>query len=393
MVDKILVVDDEIDTLRLVGLMLERQGYEIVAAENGTKALDMIKRENPNLILLDVMMPDMDGFEVARKIRDEETYSDTPIIMFTAKSRVEDKITGLESGADVYLTKPTQPRELFAQIKVLLARSKKSLTSPLPVNKKRGFLIGVVAAKGGLGVSTTAINLGISIYRFTSQNSLVADFNPGRGDISWELGYTAQTGLSKLLDSQFSQITPEMIAKQLVTHNSGIKLLLSSQSPKEAGQIFQVENIKEIASGLPQVAQWIIMDLGSNLFPATQTLSRLCDLLIVALSPNPGIIYQTRALLGDLISLGVDENRILPILISKVRSPHQLNIHQAENQLGIKIASILSPNPELAYQASISNQPIVLQQADSEIALQFINLAKLVTSKNPLWTPDESSPE
>ena len=391
MVDKILVVDDEIDTLRLVGLMLERQGYQIVAAENGEKALDIMHRENPNLILLDVMMPEIDGFEVARKIREDENYSDTPIIMFTAKSRLEDKITGLESGADVYLTKPTQPRELFAQIKVLLARSKKSLTTPLPINKKRGFLVGIIAAKGGLGVSTTAINLGITIYRYTNQNSLVTDFNPGRGDISWDLGYTAQTGLSKLLDLPFSHITPEMIANQLVIHNSGVKLLLSSQSPKEAGQIFEVENIKEIASKLPQVAQWIVMDLGSNLFPATQTLARLCDSLLVVLSPSPGTINQTRALLGDLVSIGVEENRILPVLINKVPASHQLNIHQTENQLGYKISSILTPTSELAYQASLTNQPMVLQQANSEIAQQFYKLTKIITAKNPQWAPDEIS--
>jgi CheY-like chemotaxis protein/MinD-like ATPase involved in chromosome partitioning or flagellar assembly len=369
--------------------MLERQGYQIVAAENGEKALEIMRRENPNLVLLDVMMPDMDGFEVARKIRNDEKYNNIPIIMFTAKSRVEDKITGLESGADVYLTKPTQPRELFAQIKVLLARSKKSITTPLPINNKRGFLVGVIAAKGGLGVSSTVINLGITVFKYTNQDSLVVDFYPGRGDISWELGYTAQTGLSKLLDSQISQITPEIIANQLVIHDSGIKLLLSSQSPKEAGQIFEVENLKEIASKLPQVSRWIIMDLGSNLFPATQSLAKLCDILVVVLSPNPGIIYQTRALMGDLLSLGVGESRILPIMINKVRSPQQLNIHQTENQLGYKIESILSPAPELAYQASISNQPIVLQQSDSEISQQFINLAKLITSKNPQWNPDE----
>jgi DNA-binding response OmpR family regulator len=382
MVDKILIVDDEIDTLRLVGLMLERQGYQIVAAENGEKALDVMQREKPDLVLLDVMMPGIDGNEIARRIRQDKDFSDTPIIMFTAKSQVEDKVAGLESGADVYLTKPTQPRELFAQVKVLLARSKKSLTTPLPRNINRGSLIGVIAAKGGQGVSTTAINLGITIHRLTNQDTLIADFHPGRGDISWELGYTAQNGLSNLLDLKLSAITPEIIAKQLAVHDSGVKLLLSTQSPKEAGQLTRVEHIKEIANKLPYVAQWILMDLGSTLFPSTQTLTRLCDTLIVVLSPNPTIIKQTKTLIGDLISIGVGEKLILPILINRVRSSQQLNIEQVENEFGHRIGSVFTPAPELAYQASISFTPMVVQQANNITSQQFTKLAEIITAKN-----------
>ena len=103
MSEKILVVDDDIDTLRLVGLMLQRQGYQVVAASNGNQALIMAQSENPDLVLLDVMMPDMDGYEVARRLRANPSTNSTPIIMFTAKSQVDDKIMGFESGVDDYL--------------------------------------------------------------------------------------------------------------------------------------------------------------------------------------------------------------------------------------------------------------------------------------------------
>ncbi|HEX9028601.1 MAG TPA: response regulator, partial [Anaerolineales bacterium] len=126
MAEKILVVDDDLDTLRLVGLMLQRQGYEIVAANNGHQALAMAQNERPDLILLDVMMPDLDGVEVTRRLRMDPGTKDLPIIMFTAKTQMEDKLLGFEAGVDDYLTKPTQPRELFAHIKAVLARAGKS---------------------------------------------------------------------------------------------------------------------------------------------------------------------------------------------------------------------------------------------------------------------------
>jgi len=382
MADKILIVDDEIDTLRLVGLMLERQGYNIVAAEGGKQALEVMKREKPDLVLLDVMMPDLDGFEVAKQIRGDKQLEDTPIIMFTAKTQVEDKVTGLESGADVYLTKPTQPRELFAQVKVLLARSRKSLTKPLPRTVSRGHLFGILGAKGGIGVTTTVINLGIMIHRVTNQKVLVADFHLGSGNISWDLGYHAQTGLNRLLDYDPSSITPESVAEETIEHESGIKLLLSSQSPKEAVQIMEVEKIKTIAGKLPFIADWTIMDLGSSLLPSTQSLTKLCDDLIVVVEPTPINIKQTRVLIDDLITLGVEDVRIKAVLVNRVRSAIQLNYEQVENELGHKILCLFTPAPELAFQSTVANVPMVVHQASNITAQQFEKLAVKITAQN-----------
>lgn len=392
MVYKILVVDDEIDTLRLVGLMLERQGYEIAAAKSGVQALKTIQTEKPDLILLDVVMPDMDGFEVAKRLREDDEFYDIPIVMFTAKAQVDDKITGLESGADVYLTKPTQPRELFTQIKVLLDRSKKVKTTPLPKDGKRGFSIGIIAAKGGLGVSTTVINLGVSLHRATNQKTLVVDLQPGRGDISWELGFTAQVGISDLIEIQPSLITNEIIDDHVVIHNSGIHLLLASQSPKEADQIYQSDAFREIINRLPYLARWVISDLGSILLPTTQTATKLCDILLVVISPEPLVVQQTAALLGDLMSIGIEEQRLVPILVNRFESSPPLTLQQVENQLGYPISAVLTPATELAQQASMSNNPMVIQQPNSVTTKQYMKLTEMIAARNPQWKSHETSP-
>lgn len=379
MTEKILIVDDDFDTLRLVGLMLERQGYSIVAAENGQQALQALGKEKPDLVLLDVMMPGMDGYEVARRIRKDSELGDIPIIMFTAKTQVEDKVTGLESGVDVYLTKPTQPRELFAQVKVLLARAKKTITTPLPKETQRGYMIGVIAAKGGVGVSSLAINLGITLYRMTNNESLVVDFHPGSGDISWNLGYSSQGGLNRLLAVESSAMTPEIIENEIIIHDSGVRLLLASQSPKEAVQLTEVAKLKTIASRLPFIAKWVVLDLGSYLLPATQSLIKLCDEVLIAVEPTPTNVKQTKALIDDLASLGVSEGRLRIVLINRIRSSVQLNMKQVENDIGFKITTVFTPAPELAFQASISNMPMVFQQAGSITAQQYEKLAATIS--------------
>src|ERR1043165_9190927 len=158
MSEKILIIDDDLDTLRLVGLMLQRQGYQISAATNGQQGLDKAFDEHPDLILLDVMMPDMDGYEVTRRLRQNPFTVNTPILMFTAKSQLNDKVVGFEVGANDYLTKPTHPSELQARVKTLLARAEKKSSAPVNQDGNRGYTIGILASRGGLGTSTLAVN-------------------------------------------------------------------------------------------------------------------------------------------------------------------------------------------------------------------------------------------
>ncbi len=117
---KIMVVDDEKNILELVKLYLEREGYQVDTASRGSEALPKMNALNPDLVILDLMLPDTDGFEICRQIRKK---SNVPIIMLTARKEDVDKIIGLEMGADDYLTKPFNPRELIARIKAILRRS------------------------------------------------------------------------------------------------------------------------------------------------------------------------------------------------------------------------------------------------------------------------------
>jgi len=116
---RVLVVDDDAKTVELVKLYLNRDGYRVLAAYDGAEALRLARERRPDLIVLDLMLPGMDGLEVCRTLRDE---SDVPIIMLTARTTDEDKLAGLSLGADDYVTKPFSPRELAARVRAVLRR-------------------------------------------------------------------------------------------------------------------------------------------------------------------------------------------------------------------------------------------------------------------------------
>jgi len=119
---KILIVDDEADVLELVEFNLKAAGYEVLTAANGTQALSKAKQHLPALVLLDLMLPEIDGLDVCKQLRADPATAAIPIIMLTAKSEEIDRVLGLELGADDYVTKPFSPRELALRIKNLLNR-------------------------------------------------------------------------------------------------------------------------------------------------------------------------------------------------------------------------------------------------------------------------------
>jgi len=120
--ERILVVDDEESIVQLVAYNLRRAGYEVITAGNGEDALHLFRTESPDLVVLDVMLPGADGFEVCKELRRE---SDKPILMLTARSEEIDRVIGFEIGADDYVAKPFSPRELVGRVKAILRRSRK----------------------------------------------------------------------------------------------------------------------------------------------------------------------------------------------------------------------------------------------------------------------------
>lgn len=117
---RVLVVDDEPRMIHFIRLNLDHDGYEVIEATSGTEALELLRDRMPDLILLDVMMPDMDGFETLQLLREISTV---PVIMLTAKGEEEDRVRGLELGADDYITKPFSPREMVSRVRAVIRRT------------------------------------------------------------------------------------------------------------------------------------------------------------------------------------------------------------------------------------------------------------------------------
>ena len=371
MADKILFIDDDIDTLKLVGLMLERQGYEIAVASDGITGLSKAASELPDLILLDVMMPDLDGLEVTRRLRADPALAHIPIIMFTAKTMVDDKVAGFEAGVDDYLTKPTHPAELTAHVKAVLTRSAQARAAGI----EKANVIALLGSRGGIGTTTLAINLGI-ILQISGHDVILTEFNPGRGTLALELNIQNPLGLSALLSRSLKDIHLRSVESEIISHSVGIRVLPASFQPKETELEQAIPQMEAILNSLASMCTTLIVDLGSGLRSYVKPILRQCDRLILVVEPVFPSNIMALTLLQELETEGISRHKISMALINRLRTSLQIPWRQVETDLGVELAGIISPAPEQAHQASQGGMPIVLSHPDSLISDQLRKVAQ-----------------
>lgn len=372
MPDKILIVDDDVDTLKLVGLMLERQGYDISVASNGEQGLRKAAADRPDLILLDVMMPDMDGYEVTQHLREDPSLAHIPIIMFTAKSMVDDKVAGFEAGVDDYLTKPTHPAELTAHVKAVLTRSAQGPTKQ--EGGAKGNIIGFLGARGGMGTTTLAINTAIALQQ-RGQDVVLAEFNPGRASLRLDLSIDRGSGLSNLLTRSLKDIHLRSVEGELVNHNSGVRLLLGDYRPPESELAQAVPQMEAIVGNLGALATAVILDLGSGVPPYLKPLLEHCDRLVLVVEPVFPSNRFALALVDELEASGFGRHKINLALVTKTRTSLQIPWRQIQGDLSVEIAGIVPPAAEQAHQASQGGTPLLMMQPDSVLGDQIEKLA------------------
>lgn len=378
MAEKILIVDDDVQTLRLVGLMLERQGYKILAASNGTQAISMARTERPDLILLDVMMPDVDGFSVARTLRKEPETADIPILMFTAKAQVEDKIDGYEAGADDYLTKPIHPAELTAHMRAILSRNKGRTGVPV----ERGYTIGVIGAKGGLGVSSLTLNVAINYFQNTKQEVIAAELRPGQGSWSTELGIQSCEGLNNLLRLNPSDINIATVENELIRVPYGIRLLLASPYAKDVPLMKNTAGMEAIVDQLSLIGRVTFLDIGTNTHLALDEILNLTREIIVVTEPFPAAIARTRILIEDLKQRGFGKGKLLSlVVVNRIRADVQLSVTQIQEMLGYSVSQVIPPAPEVSFQAATRNLPLIQVQIGGMLSLQYSRLAEAIAER------------
>jgi pilus assembly protein CpaE len=381
MPEKILIVDDDMETLRLVGMMLQRQGYEIAAANTGELALETAVKVKPSLIILDVVMPGMDGYQIARELRKNPLCTHIPILMFTAKNQTGDKIAGYGAGADDYLTKPVHPAELNAHVKALLNRMKKIKNTP--EESGSSCVIGVLGCKGGLGVSTLALNLAVSLSGMTSKEVVAVELKPGQGSWGVELDVANSYGLEKLLALPIDEITEAAVEKFVVHTSFNVRLLMASEKSQKINLPDLPEKTLAILKSLNSSIPVQVLDIGNPYLAGFSKIHKLCDQLIVLTDAFPATVLRTRKLLGTLQFEAPKKNRYIDtVFYNHIRSEAGLTAEQITKLLpGTTIKFMIPPVPEQIFQANQKYIPLYHIQPEGLFSQQVNELSRAICQR------------
>jgi len=348
---KLLVVDDELETLRLLEFTLRRKGYEVFTARNGTEALEKVQQERPDLIILDVMMPDMDGLEVCRRLRAMPQTARLPILMLSALGRPSDKVTGLRTGADDYIAKPVHLEELLARVEVLLLRAG---YAPTP----RARVLAFLGAKGGVGTTTVAINVAAALSE-KGASVVLADLRPYLGTVCLTLKLRPHYDLSELLEMDPAEVTERAVASRLVTYTEGLKILASPQSFDAYGEI-SGEHVEALLEVLEGMAEYVILDLPTQPSGANQAAVKRSRFAALVTEPEPTSVACAGTVLSLLRGWGISGELTGLVVVNRTHYTLPMTRPQIESQVSSQIMGIVPPAPEACQAAVHKGAPLIL---------------------------------
>lgn len=372
---KILVVDDEPNMLRLGEYALKLEGYEILTAENGATALNRIQTEHPDLVILDVMLPDISGIEVCRQLRANPKTANLPIIILSARGRVPDKISGLKAGADEYLIKPVDWDEMVTRVSVLLER-RRGLSEVHEA--KRGRVLGFWGAKGGLGTTTITINIAATLAQ-QSQSVVASELTPGYGGFSAMVDRAPTENLRHLLELPLEEINERAVATRLVSLPYGARLLFGPQKVSEFKEIAP-EKITAIIQVMSKLADFVLLDIPALPSMATRAAIRECDFVALLIEPQPACIAAGKVALETLSAWKVAGHQVGVIVVNQRPASLGIRMEEIKAQLNCNIIGLVPAAVDACILAQRLGSPFVISQPQIAPTLATRDISNRLTS-------------
>jgi len=377
MAQRILVVDDDPNALRLISYALHREGFEVVAAQSGQEALKQVVEQPVDLIVLDIMMPQMDGYQVCQRLRENPDTARLPVIMLTAKSQVEDKVRGFKAGADDYVTKPVLPAELVARVRALLVRSS-YLTEPTSESQTTVFAI--VGAKGGVGTTTIAVNVAIALAE-RSKTVVLIDMNYAASAVAMQLDLNPGPSLLALLQETSAPPDTRAITGNLLPHTSGIKVFPAPSRVEAANLSVQPAVIQSILDTVAAQAKYVIIDAGASLNDVSLAGIAASDRVLIVTESDYLALELVKQTIEAVGTIGRRGSAIDVVMVNRTRSATVISRSEAEEQLKTKLANFIIPAPEMCFQANRNRIPIMMSQPGNLTVEQIRELAEYLASK------------
>lgn len=377
---KVLVVDDDLNIQRVLVFTLKQEGYEVLVAADGATGVEMAKSAQPDLILMDVALPKMDGYVATQQIRSAEKGRRTPIIMLTSEADVEQRVRGLRAGADDDIVKPFHPLELMARIKALLARGGGGLAIRTATDAATlSQLCVFYGAKGGVGTTTIAINTAISLAREMKRRVSLFDANLQFGDLRvfLDLGLDKPSVVNAITEPDLDS---ELLKKMVVAHHTGVDLLLAPPSPEAADLVAERQrtdpgSLTNLLNLARKAYDYSLIDMAKTIDDFNLQLFDEADVIFVVMTADLSCLKNVRLVLETMDSLGYPRDK-MQLVLNRSNAYTGINVANAESALGRKIDYQVINEYRGAIGALNSGEPFMSSRPDGPLSRSVTEFAR-----------------
>jgi pilus assembly protein CpaE len=376
---RVLLIDDEQFYFKLIRKTLKEAEYELEYAQSGSEGLAKIPAFNPDLLIVDLKLPEMDGFQILERMRRDQKFSHIPVIVITAQHELSEKLKAFELGADDYLVKPFQPEELVARMGILARRGKAmQIAQQMDTkNKTHGALITVHSLRGGLGCSSIVVNLGLAFHKLWSKPTLLVDGVLTAGQVALMLDAKPSATWENLVGVETDFIDDNVVNEMMCSHKSGVRYIASPRYPI-AADTFSHDALKLFVGGLRNSNDFVLVDASHDFSDMAIHMLSMSSTILLVMAPEMASLRTTMSALEIYDRLGIPLEKVKIVLNNNSSSPAIKQV-QLEKVLKRNFDFVLPYEAGEVNRALNFGQPFILSNPDLAICLNLEKMAYALT--------------
>jgi pilus assembly protein CpaE len=375
--ERVLFVDDEEQIRKLLSAWLTRHGYEVTVANDGWEALKAVRAKPPDLVITDVNMPNMNGFELTRRLRSDHRTARIPVVMLSARKQADDVLTGYAEGADEYIPKPVEMAVLAAKIEVLIKRFKASHGESM--GKRGGNVVLFLHGKGGVGCTTLAVNASVVLAATTIYRVTLLDLNLEFGNAPMLLNITPARTLADLAENTHEQLDDATFSRYLEQDRSGVRVLAGCDVPERA-ELVTVPAVQQAIDRLRQQSDYVIVDAPASFSQQVLAALDVADAVVVVTAAHLPSLKATKESLEVLEKLSYPRERT--VLVVNRTSQTGVEMDHISRFFNRK-ADVLVPFTPACDDAADRGRPLTVLHPDSAAAKVIRDLAAQIAVAAP----------
>lgn len=375
---RVLLIDDEQFYFKLIQKTLKEANYDLEYAKTGNEGLTKIPAFQPDMVIVDLKLPEMDGFQILERLRRDPKYGHTPVIVITSQDELSDKLKAFEMGADDYLVKPFQPEELVARMGILARRGKvMQLVKDMESSQKASSVITVHSLRGGVGCSSIVVNLGLAFQKLWNKSTLLIDGVLTAGQVALMLDGKPGATWENLVGIDLDVMDDAVIGEMMCPHKTGIRYIASPRYPI-AADTFTTEALHAFMEKLKNQNEFIVIDTSHDFSDMTIQMLTMSSTILLVMAPEMASLRTTLSALEIYDRLGIHLDKVKIVLNNNSSSP-AIKQAQLEKVLKHPIDFVLPFEAGEVNRALNFGQPFIVSNPDLPICLNLEKMAYIMS--------------